>query len=225
MRTILARTVVFDLDGTLADTSGDLLNAANACFRAEGHGDLLGPGDEGTALRGGRAMLSLGWDRVGRPYDEADLKAGYARLVAAYAQDIATHTRMYPGAIEAVEVLRGAGFATAICTNKPEALAESLMQRLGVRHLFGSLIGADTLPTRKPHPAPFVVAVERAGGDPACAMMVGDTDTDRQTGLAAGAPVALVTFGPEGDSVARFAPEALLHHYDDLPDLAARLLG
>jgi phosphoglycolate phosphatase len=218
------RTVVFDLDGTLADTSGDLLNAANICFRDDGHGDLLGPADAGTAMRGGRAMLTLGWDRVGRGYDEADLKAGYARLVAAYALDIATHSRMYPGAVEAVQALREAGFATAICTNKPEALAETLMQRLGVRHLFGALIGADTLPTRKPHPAPYVVAVERAGGAVARSMMVGDTDTDRQTGAAAGVPVALVTFGPEGDTVSRFAPEALLHHFDDLPDLAARLL-
>ncbi len=218
------RTVVFDLDGTLADTSGDLLNAANACFRADGHGDLLGPHDAGTAMRGGRAMLTLGWDRVGRAYDEADLKAGYARLVAAYALDIASHTRMYPGAVEAVEALRTAGFATAICTNKPEGLAETLMQRLGVRHLFGALIGADTLPTRKPDPAPLVVAVQRAGGALARTMLVGDTDTDRQTGLAAGVPVALVTFGPEGDAVSRFAPEALLHHFDDLPDLASRML-
>lgn len=217
-------TVVFDLDGTLADTSGDLLNAANVCFRDDGHGDLLGPDDAGTAMRGGRAMLTLGWGRVGRAYDEADLTAGYARLVAAYALDIASHSRMYPGAVDAIEALRGAGFATAICTNKPEGLAETLMQRLGVRHLFGSLIGADTLPTRKPHPAPFVVAVERAGGDVARSMLVGDTDTDRQTGRAAGRPVALVTFGPEGHDVARFDPEALLHHYDDLPELAARLL-
>jgi len=219
------RTVVFDLDGTLADTSDDLLAAANACFRDEGFGDLLGPADAGTALRGGRAMLSLGWDRVGRVYDEAALTAGYARLVAAYALDIASHTRMYPGAVRAVQALRDAGFVTAICTNKPEGLAETLLQRLEVRHLFGSLIGADTLPTRKPHPAPYIVAVERAGGAVARSMLVGDTDTDRRTGAAAGVPVALVTFGPEGDAVSRFAPEALLHHFDDLPGLAGRLLG
>lgn len=219
------RCVVFDLDGTLADTSGDLLNAANACFRAEGHGDLLGPGDAATAVQGGRAMLSLGWDRVGQPYGVADLTAGYARLVAAYAEDIATHTTLYPGAVEALEALRGAGFATAICTNKPEGLAETLIQRLGVRHLFGALIGADTLPVRKPDPAPYAEAVQRAGGAVARSMLIGDTDTDRKTGLAAGVPVALVTFGPDGHAVSRFAPEALLHHYDDLPEMATRMLG
>jgi len=218
------RTVVFDLDGTLADTSGDLLNAANACFRAEGYGDLLGPADSATAMKGGRSMLTLGYARVGREWTEADMTAGYARLVAAYAEDIATHTFLYPGAVQAIEALRLNGFATAICTNKPAALAETLMTRLGVRGLFGSLVGADTLPVRKPDAAPFVLAVERAGGLVARSMMVGDTDTDRRTGAAAGVPVALVTFGPDGEEVAQFAPEALLHHFDDLPALADRLL-
>jgi len=219
------RCVVFDLDGTLADTSGDLLAAANACFRADGYGDLLGAADAGTALLGGRAMLRLGWDRVARRYDEADLTSGYARLVAAYAQDIATHTRLYPGAVGAVETLREAGFVTAICTNKPAGLAETLIRELGVRHLFGSLVGADTLPVRKPDAAPYVAAVERAGGVVGRSMLVGDTDTDRETGRAAGVPVALVTFGPGGGGMAALDPEALLHHYEDLPALALRLLG
>ena len=219
------RCVVFDLDGTLADTSGDLLAAANVCFRAEGHGDLLGPADAGTALLGGRSMLRLGWDRIGRRYDEDVLTQGYARLVAAYALDIASHTRMYPGAIDAVKALRAAGFATAICTNKPEGLAESLMRELGLRHLFGALVGADTLPTRKPHAAPYVAAVERAGGVVGRSMLIGDTDTDRETARAARVPVALVTFGPGGGKMAAMEPDALLHHYDDLPELALRLLG
>jgi len=218
------RTVVFDLDGTLADTSGDLLNAANACFRAEGLGDLLGPADAGTAMRGGRAMLTLGYQRAGRGWTEAEMRAGYGRLIAAYAEDIATHSRMYPGAVDAVQALRAAGFATAVCTNKPAALAEGLLHRLGVRGLFGSLVGADTLTTRKPDAAPYIAAVERAGGTVGRSMLVGDTDTDRQTGRAAGVPVALVTFGPEGQGVADFQPEALLHHFDALPALAAALL-
>lgn len=218
------RTVVFDLDGTLADTSGDLLAAANACFQRLGHGDLLGPDDTLTAFHGGRAMLRLGFSRLGS-VDEAMIDAQYPVLLEAYGQAIAVHTRLYPGAVEAVEALRSKGFAVAICTNKPEGLAEELTLRLGIRGLFGALIGADTLPTRKPDAAPYVAAVRQAGGNVARSMLIGDTETDRNTGLAAGVPVALVTFGPEGRSIERLQPEALLDHFDDLPDLAARMLG
>lgn len=219
------RTVVFDLDGTLADTSADLLAAANACFVALGHGAVLDQRDTLTAFHGGRAMLRAGFDRLGLPHDEAIISREYPRLLSTYAEGIDTHTRLYPGAAEAVEALRAAGYATAICTNKPEGLAVELVRRLGVTGLFGALIGADTLPTRKPDAAPYMASVKRAGGDPRRSMLVGDTETDRKTGLAAGVPVALVTFGPEGHSIARLQPEALLDHYKDLPGLVARLIG
>ena len=219
------RTVVFDLDGTLADTSADLLAAANACFQDLGHGAVLDGRDTLTAFHGGRAMLRVGFDRLGIAYSEEDISLQYPRLLAAYAEAIDTHTRLYPGAVAAVEALRVAGYATAICTNKPEALAVELVRRLGITDLFGALVGADTLPTRKPDPAPYLAAVTRAGGTVARSMLIGDTETDRKTGLAVGIPVALVTFGPEGQGVARLSPEALLDHFDDLPALAARLLG
>lgn len=218
------RTVVFDLDGTLADTSGDLLAAANACFRDLGHGDLLGPGDAVTAFHGGRAMLRLGFGRVGAAWSEAEVDAQYPRLLEFYGAHIDRHTTLYPGAVAAVQALRQAGFATAICTNKPAGLAETLTRRLGIRDLFGALIGADTLPVRKPDPAPYVAAVSGVGGHVARSMLIGDTDTDRKTAAAAGVPVALVTFGPEGQGVSRLNPEALLDHFDDLPALAARLI-
>lgn len=218
------KTVVFDLDGTLADTSADLLAAANACFQSLGHGDVLGPADALTAFHGGRAMLRLGFSRLGIG-SEAEVDAHYPVLLQAYAAAIDVHTQLYPGAVAAVEALRRDGFAVSICTNKPEGLAEELTRRLGIRNLFGALIGADTLPTRKPDPAPYIAAVERAGGMVNRSMLIGDTETDRKTGLAVGVPVALVTFGPEGQGVARLSPEALLHHFDDLPELARKMLA
>jgi phosphoglycolate phosphatase len=218
------RTVVFDLDGTLADTSADLLAAANACFRGLGHGNMLTSDDTLTAFQGGRAMLRLGFSRL-TGYTEADVDAQYPVLLAAYADAIDTHTTLYPGAVKAVTGLRDAGFGLAICTNKPAGLAETLTQRLGIRGLFGALVGADTLPVRKPDPAPLFEAIARVGGTPARALLIGDTKTDRDTGLAANVPVALVTFGPEGADVARMQPEALLDHFDDLHGLVHRMLA
>lgn len=213
------KAVIFDLDGTLADTSGDLIAAANCCFRGLGLGDLLDPvKDAGTALRGGKAMLTLGFSRV-TGFGAADVDAQYQVLLDAYAKDIDTHTILYPNAMKAVRDLKNAGYVVGICTNKPEALAETLMTRLGVRDEFGSLVGADTLPVRKPDPAPFNEAVLRAGGDPKRAVLIGDTATDRNTSAAAGVPSVLVTFGPGDEDVNDLNPEATIDHFDALLDV------
>ncbi|WP_407492630.1 HAD-IA family hydrolase [Pseudooceanicola sp. MF1-13] len=218
-------TVVFDLDGTLANTSGDLLAAANWCFRDMGYGDVLNDADAGTAVKGARAMLRLGLMRMGRPDDEAEIERQFPRLVSAYGDAIAVHTYLYPGAMEAVEALKSAGHGVAICTNKPEGLAHDLLNKLGVRDDFSALIGADTLPVRKPDPAPLREAVMRAGGDPSLCCLVGDTDTDRNTARALGVPSVLVTFGPGEDDMAALQPEALISHFDELPPVVATLFG
>ena len=219
------RTVIFDLDGTLADTSGDLLAAANHCFRQMGHGDVLVHGqDAGVALRGGRVMLTHGLKRIGA-YADNTVDAYYPILLEAYADAIDTHTRFYPGALEAVKSLSEVGYGVGICTNKPEGLADLLLTRLGVRDHFASLVGADTLPVRKPDPEPLREAVRRAGGHPDHCVLIGDSDTDRNTARTAGVPSILVTFGPSGDDMAALQPEALLHHYNDLPKLVSDLFG
>lgn len=219
------RTVIFDLDGTLADTSGDLIAAANHCFDLMGFATRLDPkGDAGTALRGGRAMLTLGLEREGQM--SADLiDRYYPVLLSAYGDAIDTHTVLYPGAMEAVEALKSNGVRVGICTNKPEALAQTLMTRLGVRDAFASLIGADTLPTRKPDAAPYVAAVEQAGGVVAQSCLIGDTVTDRDTARAAKVPCVLVGFGPSGEDMLALEPDAIIQHFDELPDVALRLLA
>ncbi|MBT0779779.1 HAD-IA family hydrolase [Paracoccus sp. pheM1] len=224
----MAGTVVFDLDGTLADTSGDLIAAANACFAARGLGALLDPVEDALiAFHGGRAMLRAGYGRL--PGDRL-LPPGaededYPCLLAHYGEAIAVHTRLYPGAEAALDRLAAAGHRLAVCTNKPEALAETLLRELGIRDRFAAMIGADTLPVRKPDPRPYAAAVEAAGGMVAQSFLVGDTETDRRTAAAAGVRVALVAFGPEGEALRRLAPEAMLAHFDDLPGLAADWLG
>lgn len=226
--TVAAGTVVFDLDGTLADTSGDLIAAANACFEARGLGALLDPvADALIAFHGGRAMLEAGFARM--PQDRLlppdAVSEDYPRLLQHYARDIARHTRLYPGTEAALTALAEAGHILAVCTNKPEGLAETLLTELGIRQHFAALVGADTLPVRKPDPRPYQAAVERAGGQVAQSFLVGDTDTDRRTAAAARVKVALVSFGPEGAGLSRLNPDAMLDDYADLPALAARWLG
>jgi phosphoglycolate phosphatase len=221
----MRKTVVFDLDGTLADTSGDLLAAANYCFRDMGLGDVLSPErDAGVALRGGKRMLTVGLERTDR-YSLETVEAYYPVLLKAYGETISAHTWIYPGAMETIELLKTAGYGVGICTNKPEALADQLLKELGVRQAFEALVGADTLPVRKPDPAPLVETVDRLGGQMPHTLLVGDSDTDRNTAKAAGVPSILVTFGPSGDDMAALAPEALMQDYAELPEIVERLIG
>ncbi|ARJ70182.1 HAD-IA family hydrolase [Paracoccus contaminans] len=216
-------TVVFDLDGTLADTAADLIAAANACFRARGLGDLLDARhDTGIAFHGGRAMLRAGYGRAGadRLIPPGAEDEDYPRLLAFYDGCIARSTTLYPGVTAALEALAADGFILSVCTNKPGALAEKLLRALGIRDRFAAMVAADTLPVRKPDPRCYAAAVERAGGTVARSFLVGDTETDLRTARASGVRVALVGFGPEGDGVARLAPDAVLAGFEALPALA-----
>ena len=214
------RTAVFDLDGTLADTSGDLIAAANACFETP---VLDRVRDQSTAFRGGRAMLRLGLQRMGLD-DEAVVDARFPELLRYYDANIDTHTRLYPGVEECLDVLQDAGWILAVCTNKPEALAEKLLRRLGLRPRFASMLGADSLPVRKPDPRHLLETIGRAGGQASQSVLVGDTETDSKTAAAASVPCVLVTFGPDGRGVETLRPQGLLDRYEDLPALLDQLL-
>jgi phosphoglycolate phosphatase len=220
------KTVIFDLDGTLADTSADLIAAANACFQQMGHGTVLDAvNDAATAFAGGRAMLRLGFSRLDPQWTEADVDGQYPTLLEYYNDHIDLHTVLYPGVEQSLRVLSDRGYALGICTNKPAGLSETLVGRLGIRPYFRALLGADSLPVRKPDPRHLLETIERSGGLRERAILIGDTVTDRKAAENAGVPCALVTFGPTGRAVQDLAPDALLDHYDDLPDLLEEVLG
>lgn len=220
------KSVIFDLDGTLADTSADLIAAANACFAAMGQGEPLdAAADALTAFHGGRAMLRLGFERLGIDWDEANVDAEYPKLLDYYSYHIAVHTTLYPSVISALEELKRRGYLLGICTNKPEGLAETLMVELGIRDMFSALLGADTLPVRKPDPEHLWETIRRVGGDLGRSALIGDTDTDRSTARNAGVPSVLVAFGPSGEAISALQPEMLLNHYDELPDLIDQLIN
>ena len=218
------RVAVFDLDGTLADTSADLIAAANAALAEAGVGGRLDPRlDQAAAFAGGRAMLRAGLGRVAA-VDEAEVDRLYPRLLELYGLGLAVHTRLYDGAEAALERLAGEGWVLGVCTNKPERLAALLLEALKVDRRFRVLLGADSLAFRKPDPRHVLETIARCGGAPGRAVLVGDTVTDREAARAAGVPCVLVGFGPEGAGVARLGPEAVVAHFDELPEVLERLV-
>lgn len=219
------KSVIFDLDGTLADTSHDLINAANAYFLALGFPTVLDPiGDALVGFHGGRAMLTLGYDRLGQPVDEDQVSAHYPVFLNHYAENIDTHTVLYDGVVETLVELAARGYALGVCTNKPEYLATILIDRLGIADHFGAMLGADTLPVRKPDPEHVWETIRRLGGDLKKSALIGDTMTDRGAARNAGIPSVLVGFGPTGDAVRDMEPEAILNNYFELPDLMDRMI-
>lgn len=219
------RTAVFDLDGTLADTSADLITAANACFIARGQPAPLDPlADAATAFAGGRAMLRLGHGRLDAADVPARVEADFPALIEHYRRNIDVHTTLYAGVVPALERLAVLGWRLAVCTNKPEALAVDLLDRLAILDRFGAVLGADTLPVRKPDPLHLTTTIDRVGGRVDRSVLIGDTVTDRKTAQAARVPCVLVTFGPEGRGVERLGPEGLLDHFDRVEAVLDRLV-
>lgn len=221
------RAVIFDLDGTLADTSGDLLNAANAVLAPEGLPLLCPETDKPYAGRGGREMIRRSLTLAGRvPEAEAELVLTdrlYPLLLEAYGAALAVETRLYDGVERCLDDLEAANWRIGVCTNKPERLALALLETLGIRHRFPAILGADTLPVRKPDPLHLTETARRIGADPARAVMIGDTLTDLTTARRAGVPCILTTFGFAAQPLEELAPDAIVEHYDQIPAACARL--
>lgn len=217
------KSAIFDLDGTLADTSGDLLNAANAVLKPEGLPLLSLASDKPFAGRGGREMIRRSLSIAGRPEDDPIVDRLYAPLLEAYADALAVETRLYDGVHACLDVLEDTGWRIGVCTNKPEALALGVLEALGVRNRFPAILGADTLPVRKPDPTHLIETARRIGGDPAQAIMIGDTLTDLTTARRAGVPCILTSFGFAAEPLEDLAPDAVVNHYDEIPTVLERL--
>ena len=215
------RTVIFDLDGTLADTSVDLLAAANHCFGVMGLGDMLThPEDAKIALRGGKRMLTEGLTRAGQ-FKDATVEEYYPVLLEAYRDGIDTHTVMYPGAMDAVEALKAAGYGVGICTNKPSAATETALVHNGMSGLFRSIVSGDTLAYRKPAKEPLLAVVDELGAEQA--IFVGDSEVDAETAQAAGIPFVLFQRGYLHIAEQDVEKVATFDNYADLPDILASL--
>ncbi|MGR3721750.1 HAD-IA family hydrolase [Abyssibius alkaniclasticus] len=218
------RSAIFDLDGTLVDTSADLMAAANAVFADWGLAARLGPEDAVTAFGGGRAMLRAGLARAGLSADETRVDAGFAPFVAHYRAKIDRFSTVYEGVEDTLASLQAQGWKLGICTNKPQDLADMLLGRLKLARFFPVVIGADALAVRKPHPLHLTETISRLGGDARRAVLVGDTVTDYDTAKAANLPSILVTFGPNAAACRALNPTALLESYADLPPILERLV-
>ena len=210
--------VIFDLDGTLADTSQDLLNAANTAFLNLGYeAPLTRETDHAVAFHGGRKMLSVGIERITGAVDQAFVDANYRTLLDAYENAVSVDTKFFDGVDDALDVMASRGHRFGICTNKPFYLADKLMSELGASHRFEAMLGADSLDVRKPHPRHYTETLA-AMGYSGPSVLIGDTVTDLKTAEAANVPCILVDFGAREVGTFDYTPAAVITSYSELPD-------
>lgn len=209
-------TLIFDLDGTLVDTAPDLAGSMNAVLLANGRPPVPPAEVRHMVGRGARALIERGFEVTGGRVDPADLDRHFDHFIAYYGEHVADASVVFPGVVEVLSRLTAAGHTLGVCTNKPEALAVSLLNALDLTRFFGAVLGADTLDVRKPDPRHLSETVKRIGGDLARTVMVGDSEVDAETARNAGVPAVIFTFGYTQFDPATFGAAALLDGYDAL---------
>jgi phosphoglycolate phosphatase len=185
------RAVLFDLDGTLADTAPDLAAAVNFLRTERGLAPtpyaILRP----TASAGARGMIGAAFGLA--PGDD-----GYEELrqqwFARYQAAMAVHSTLFDGIAELLDGIRAAGMSWGIVTNKPARFTDPLVPQIGLGHA-GCIVSGDTTAHAKPHPAPLLEASRRLGLDPAHCWYVGDDLRDIEAGRAAGMVTVACNWG------------------------------
>jgi phosphoglycolate phosphatase len=215
--------LVFDLDGTIAETAGDLhLILAEVLAEA----GLAAPplsAVRGMIGDGARALIEKALVEIGRPADPDFVDGRFARFRARYAEEPCRASALYPGARELLTGLAAQDVALGLCTNKPQGATDGLLKALEVDHLFGSAIGGDVLGVRKPDGRHLAAVLAALSVPPARAAMVGDSRNDLLTARALGIPCILVSFGYTSVPTRELGADAVIDRLDQLPEALAGL--
>ncbi len=210
-------TIVFDLDGTLIDTAPDLVDTLNAILRGEGLPPVAFPTARKLIGGGARRMIERALAAENRTCTAAEIERLYVAFIAYYGTHIADRSRPFPHVRTTLAQLAACGHRLAVCTNKLEWLANSLLGALRLAERFSAVCGQDAFGIQKPDPEMLRLTVRRAGGELARAIMVGDSRTDIGTARAAAVPVIAVDFGYSDVPVATLLPDRTISSFVDLP--------
>ena len=209
--------VLFDLDGTLLDSAADLYGALVEQCAEEGEPAPDYDAVRQVVSRGSTAILQQGFPLR----DDAERKALLPRYLALYQRMLAQQTRAFDGVEALLQQLEQRGLRWGIVTNKAAFLTDDLLQRIGWSTRAAAVVCGDTLPVKKPDPAPVLLACERAGLVPGQCLFVGDDRRDVQAGSAAGLFTVAASWGYlDGGDPRTWGADAVL----DAPAALAALL-
>ncbi len=220
---IEAAAVVFDLDGTLIDSAPDLHLAANRLLAEEG---LPPVGADAVRMMVGEGVGRLVerlFAAVAAPLSPGDAGRCTERFRALYLERPCTGTTVLPGAYEALAALESGNVPMGLCTNKPVAHTRAILAALALERYFPVVVGGDSLPVRKPDPAPLLHAVAALHARPEASVFVGDSAIDFRTARAAGTAIVLVDGGYAHEPLDRLAADAHIPTLKALPRTLAQL--
>lgn len=207
--------VLFDLDGTLADTAPDLAYALNQTLLANQKDPLPFEKIRPVVSHGGIAMIRLGFN-IGP--DHEDYMRIRDQFLNIYLQNIATHTRLFNGMEKLLQHLEQNNIAWGVVTNKPGWLTDPLMAALGLTQRAATIVSGDTVSKNKPHPEPLFHGCKQAGLDPVNCIYVGDAERDIQAGNAAGMKTVAALFGyiQDDDNPDEWQADIYINHPEEL---------
>ena len=188
----MIRAVLFDLDGTFADTAPDLGYALNCMREARGLATLLIAAIRPVASLGARGLLGAGFSITPEHPDYESMRDEFLQL---YEQNLCRHTRLFPGMLELIDAIEVRQLRWGIVTNKAERFAKPLLDLLQVGKRAACIIGGDTTGKLKPHPEPLLAASRALAIAPGACIYVGDDRRDIEAGRAAGMRTVAVTYG------------------------------
>ena len=208
--------IVFDLDGTLIDSAPDLTQALNRVLGEHGVPPVSVESVRHMVGEGSVTLIERSLAATGRRFDAARPETLRQSFLDHYADCMTDSTVPNDGVVAVLERLSAAGRRLAVCTNKPAGMSEVILERLGLARFFDAVLGGDSLAVAKPHPAPLLAAIERAGGGVDAAVMVGDSHTDVATARAARVAVVVVSFGYTPIAPRELGADAVIDHFDEL---------
>lgn len=214
------RAVLFDLDGTLADTAPDMARTVNAMRAARSLPPVPLAAVRPFVSQGARGMIGAAF---GVKPDHGEFAAMREEFLAIYAENLCVDTRLFPEMDELLDLLDDRGLAWGVVTNKFERLARSVIDGLGIGARSAVLVGGDTCERAKPFPDPLLHAASVLSLAPSTVLYVGDDERDVQAARAAGMPVLAAGYGYLGNGPApsRWGADAVV----DSPAGIARWAG
>ncbi len=216
-------SVTFDLDGTLVDTAPDLIRVLNEVTRADGLAPVPVADARDLIGFGSMALIKNAYEGENRELNESHAKTLQKQFLEIYADTIAQNSPPFPGVPEVLAELKRAGACLSVCTNKPGAMARSLMQQLGLSPFFDRIVGGDDVLNNKPAAQHIFTAVGHRGKTPI--VMVGDGAPDAYAAKAAKASLIMMIYGYCPISVHTFGADAVLRNFRELPPALKSILA